>query len=162
MQFAASFGRKKRAGIFGLFCLVWAPLAYGQSFSQTQAMSFGRIALTNYNGVETITLSPDGGYVASTGIIVLDDPAPARFDGNGFAPNTAATLLVTDGSATLGGSGTGSMFTIKDYVSSPPTIVTNGAGSLVFTLGATLRSEGNNTIYTDGNYTTDITVSLVF
>lgn len=161
MRFAA-FWRIGAVGALCLSCFGMAHLAQAQSFSQTQAMNFGRIALTNSSGVETITLSPDGGYVASAGIIVLDDPVPARFDGNGFAPNTAATLIVTDGNATLGGTGTGSIFTIKDYVSSPPTIVTNGAGSLIFTLGATLRSEGNNTIYTDGNYTTDITVSLVF
>lgn len=150
-------------GCFLSLCLVMgASQACAQSVSQSRAMDFGRIALTSYAQVGTLVLDPDGSYTASPEIIVLDNPVPARFEGSGFPINTAATLVVTDGNATLGGGGTGQIFTVKDYVSSPPTLVTNGAGSLIFDLGATLRTEGDGNPYTDGSYTTDITVSLVF
>lgn len=124
-------------------------------------MDFGRIAVTNYNTVGSLVLNPDGSYNASPEILVLDPPAPARFEADGLPPNTAAALTVTDANATLGGTGTGQGFTVEDFVPSPSTLVSNGAGTLVFDLGATLRSEGDGGSYTDGSYTADITVTLV-
>lgn len=147
--------------LFGVSVITISP-SYAQSFNQTRAMDFGRIALTTYDQVGTLTLDPDGSYTASSEIVVIDAPVPARFEGGGFPANTAATLVVTDGNATLGGGGTGQIFTVKDYVSSPSTLVSNGAGDLIFDLGATLRSEGDGNSYTDGDYSADITVSVVF
>lgn len=144
------------------FSSLVASHSHAQSFNQTRAMDFGRVALTTYDQVGTLVLDPDGSYTASSEIVVIDAPVPARFEGGGFPANTAATLVVTDGDATLGGGGTGQVFTIRDYVSSPSTLVSNGAGDLIFDLGATLRSEGDGNSYTDGDYSTDITVSVVF
>lgn len=144
-----------------VFVIAFPLSARAQSLNQTRGMDFGRIALTDYNAVGTLVLDPDGSYSASPEIIVLDPPTPARFEATGMPPNTAAVVSVTNADATLGGSGTGRFFAIRDYVTSPATVVSNGAGNLLFDLGATLSTEGGGQSYSDGNYSANITVTIV-
>lgn len=151
-----------RAGLAGAVAALFAPFpGLCQTFDQARSMDFGRIALTTYSQVGTLVVHPDGSYTATPEILVLDPPSAARFDATGFPANTAATLSVTDADATLGGGGAGQAFTIRDFVSAPGVLSTNGAGNMTFDLGATLRSAGDGQVYPDGSYSTTITLTLV-
>ena len=55
--------------------------------------------------------------------------------------------------------GGGQNFTVGDYTFNSP-VVTNGAGSVMLYLGATLRTSGVGGNYDSGNYSGDIEIHV--
>lgn len=148
--------------LFGVALIALSAPAKAAGLTQTHPLDFGTVTIVDFSTVGTLVLGADGNYVASPEIVVITPPTPATFEATGFSPNTAGTISVTDGTATEGGNGTGETLIFTDYTNDPTTIMTDGSGSFIFDLGATMSTEGDGGTYVSGVYSGTITVTVTF
>ncbi len=124
-----------------------------------QALSFGTFLVMKNDAQYDITVNADGSSTYDAGAFV-EIVAPQRgiylFDGLDSS-RAIVSVDVTQGSPMIGG---GSFFQLVNFQEiHPPT--TNGVGEAQIFIGATARSSGNGTPYSDQTYlgTVDITIN---
>lgn len=145
--------------VFGLGGLTpdWAA---AQTITQNTQLRFGRIVMHNNGAQRDLRLLDSGGYTADAGYYIIDQaPQLGSYTIEDQTPNALMDIVFTPiGNLQPGGGG--AFFTLVDFFTVPPLVVTNGDGDATFQVGATLRSSGfgnysNNTY--DGNFSISVT-----
>lgn len=148
--------------VFIIACIaIWlSPISFSYALvAETQALSFGTFAIQNNNGAYDLQITPTGSVNADPQFIVIAPGQEAQYAVAGFPASTALIITVAAADLTRGG---GDTFSLVNFQTSPATVITTGAGTATFGLGATLRTSGSTSMYTDDNYSGAATVSVNF
>ncbi len=132
------------------------------TINETQAISFGSFALQNNDAQHDYRIHPDGTTTIDAEYLEITSAQEASYDVSGFPNNTPLIVTVVSSTLTLNGSGSGEAFTVVNFDTLPASPQTDGSGNETFALGTTLRSSGSTTMYPDGNYSANATVSVNF
>jgi len=128
--------------------------------SEVQAINFGKFALQNNTSVHTYRVLPNGTINANVEYIRFFDGQEGQYNLSGYPATTALTILVTSGNLTTGAGG--EQFSIGSWDTSPASLVTDASGEESFNLGATLSSSGSGTMYLDGTFNVNATITINF
>lgn len=121
------------------------------TLNELDPFSFGKLAITRNDLTYNATLSRSGSYNLPPQIMMIEIGQPGRFLLSGYPQSTPLTFSVpiTPLHATDGSVGPELLFS---QVSQQSPINTDQKGELLFSLGATLATNGNGTAYPDGTY----------
>ena len=145
--------------------------AKAQVMTEVQALNFGTFAIIDNSAPHTIIISPNNVAAYDPSIVSGIEAERGHYTLTGMPTDVTFTLGVsisnppTDGglmldnqtSVTLGGS---EPFLLLNFtVNTANEMVTDSGGNATLYIGATLRTTGSGSIYTDGTYngTYDIT-----
>ncbi len=141
----------------GLFCL-WGVGANAQTITENQPLSFGKIVLVNNTAARQIELFPSGTYTADPEYIFFTDPQLGNITVDGYPPATPLTVTVGVTNLTAGGSP--ALFSLSDTFTNPASITTDGSGSVTFDVGATMKSDGSGSSFSDSLYDGSYTITV--
>jgi hypothetical protein len=152
----------RRLKLWVLPAILLAALAPGnakQTFSSSQALSFGRFAAATAG---TITVTPAGVRTSTGGVILLTStPTAAKFTNTDNTPKMANAAVIitlpTDGSVVMS-SGANQM-SLRTFTSNPSGTGIMSGGSLQISVGATLVVNANQP---RGNYSGSIPVTIQY
>lgn len=139
---------KKRSKLWLCAALAcWATLtpdiAAAQTITQNTPLRFGRIVMHDNSSQRDLRLLDSGGYTADSGYYIIDQaPQLGSFTVEDQAANSVLdiTMVPVGTLLSVGGGGGTAFFTLVDFFTVPPVVVTNGDGDATFQVGATLRS----------------------
>ena len=128
--------------------------AIAQTVTETQPLSFGRVVIKQDDGLYTVALKSNcSGYTASPQyMLFFVDPQCASFLVTGYPANTFLTVNITPTTLTPQGGGGPANFTIINPFITPNNPKTDATGSVVFQLGATLRTSNSGGTYNNDTY----------
>jgi hypothetical protein len=152
-----------RALLFGsvwIVFLVFVSPASAQTIVENQALTFGKIVMSDLNTVSTVTVNPAGSYTVDPTTYIMEDPENGDYDLVGGPPSTAYTLTFPP-AVGLVGPGV-SNFTVDNFTILPASLTTDLSGDVGFRLGARLRSSGSGLPYSDGNYSGTIDINISY
>jgi len=129
------------------------PLCYAGLITQEQALDFGTFA-ANFNSGSSLQVGYNGDVMTSGVLHVIDAPQAARFRLTGYPINHVLTITINNFSLSRG---SGDTFLITNFVHNA--ITTDGTGSALLFVGATLQVDAGNN-YPDTDYSGDITVQV--
>jgi hypothetical protein len=145
-------------GLFAIF--VFFKTAEAQVFiTQTQALSFGDFTMTDFSVPATVEIQTDGSVTTSANVFINTTPTRAEFSLTSNNFNTVYTVT-TPSSVTL--TGPGGDFTLDNFVVSPATLITSGAGDDDFWLTGRLTSQGGGVNYPSGAYSASFDITVAF
>lgn len=145
---------------FAITLLFAAPAVKAQvDITTTVPLSFGRIAIYDYNTVGRITVLTNGFYTANANIAVHDVPQRGEYHITGGPANSAYTVSLPP-SATL--TGPGGTFLLDNFVVTPGVLITDAAGEDDFYISARLQTQGGGVNYGDGAYNSTFIVTVAF
>ncbi len=141
--------RPLRWGLLFLFGLVTVPAA--AQIQTTQSLDFGTLAVTANATPASALITPLGyaGYGSGWANILAGKPGQYRL--TGYPAFTDISVSLDPSPLTLV-SGTGETLTVQAAISNPTLLHTDQAGSVSFSLGATLTTSGDGQPYQDGAY----------
>lgn len=133
--------------------------AQAQTITRVQALSFGTFALKNNAAAHTLRVSRTNVVTADSAFAIFTDPVRGEYALTGFPSSTPFTVSIPDTSLSLGGGG-GAAFDLILFTPGSG-LTTDGAGAADLRFGATLQTSGMGSMYSDGNYsgTIDITIN---
>ena len=152
-----------RAFLFGslwIGFLVFAPTVKAQAIVENQALTFGKIVMSDLNTASTVTVNPAGSFTVDPTTYIMEDPENGDYDLVGGPPNTAYTLTFPP-AVGLVGPGV-SNFTVDNFTILPASLTTDSSGDVGFRLGARIRSSGSGLPYSDGNYSGTININISY
>jgi hypothetical protein len=154
--------------ILMFFAMAASTVCRAAEITEVQSIDFGTFALWDNAAPRTIVIQPDGTSVYSSGIVPDVRAKRGEYLLADLPPNMSFTLGVTvpnppsDGGVTIdnssGLSAAGGTFTVTQFTTNA--LSTDGAGSAILYIGATLTSSATGMYYQDGPYTG--TVELTF
>jgi hypothetical protein len=146
--------------IFALSILILFPSAViAQTITQTQALSFGTIAIDNITDNVSLNIQNSGGYNANANTFVIDPPTRGQFLLTGGPASTVYTVT-TPVSTTLGGPGPAT-FLMDNFRVRPNTLITNASGTDTFRIMARIRSTSGDS-FGDGDYDDTFNIMVNF
>ncbi len=127
-----------------------APAACAQELTQIQPLSFGTLAISNNASSRFITVDPNNNVTSDSYIVTGIDPVRGEYLLENQDPSRALDIDISDGNLTLNDSGVGNFMTIDTYTTNNPS--TDAGGNATIFIGGTLRTSGNGSGYTNGNF----------
>lgn len=128
--------------------------ASAQTISETQALSWGELVLTDNNAQHEIVIATDGNYTNDPEYLFVTEPDVGIYLLTGELPNRPiASVTVTVLTQMQGG---GQQFTMDNFTVQHPA-QTDATGQALITVGGRLRSSGTGTPY---NTSTAFSASL--
>ena len=132
--------------------LVLILLGFGvqaQTITQTQALSFGTIAIDNLTDNVSLNIRNNGSCNNNGNTFIIVPCSRGEFSLTGGPPNSTYTVT-TPASTTLTGPGPDSFF-MDNFRVRPNTLITNGSGNDTFRVMARITSTAGDT-FADGSY----------
>ncbi len=125
-----------------------------------QAFNFGSFIAMRNDVSYDIVVNTDGSYsYDGAAYVEILPPQPGIYLFDGLPSSTAITSVdVTQGSPMIG---VGSFFSLVDFQETHPA-TTNGVGEAQIYIGATARSSGNGTPYSDQTYLGSVDITINF
>lgn len=128
---------------------------------EQQLLEFGKFAMSDNDAQYTSVMPPGGGQTYHPKLHPFFQGQPGVFTLTAYPPSTELFPTIPDTVMELvGGLGTEPAFDIINFTFSPSPSVTNGAGELTLNIGATLRTDGSGTLYDDGSYEGEYTLTI--
>ena len=142
-------------------CVLANTDASADTVNQTQHLDFGSFVLKRNNAVYQLKVQKNGAVTSASSFIVITTPVPAMWELTDYPPNTLLTVSIPDAILSVGGAGTGNVFNLTDFT---PTanLTTDGAGAATLRFGASLYTSGSGTMYADGSYSGDVSVTISY
>jgi hypothetical protein len=150
----------KRFFLIGIFMLagVVRPAFAVPTMDIIQNLSFGQFAVRNNDAVHTIIVETDNTVTVDPDLIAIIDAQRGEYLLEVLPPSSVIGIAATAGTLS---DGAGPTFSVTDYTFNDP-VTTDGAGSVMLYLGATLSTDGTGNYYDTGNYTGSIEISLTY
>lgn len=146
--------------IFAISILILFPSAViAQTITQTQALSFGTIAIDNITDNVSLNIRNNGSFNANANTFVIDPPTRGEFTVTGGPASTAYTVT-TPVSTTLNGPGPATFF-MDNFRVRPNSLVTNGSGTDTFRIMARITSTSGDS-FGDGDYDDTFNIMINF
>lgn len=144
-----------RLKVFFLLASLISNVCYG-AVSEEQALSFGNFAIADNSTVSSIVIPYSGANPTYTNkIYPLVHGQRGIYRLSAFPAFTPLTVTINNFSLQRISS---TNLNIETFTHD--TIVTDGAGSALMYLGATLKTTGDSGTYGDGNYTGNINITI--
>lgn len=137
-----------------------SPPAAAQSIVEERPLSLGRLAIASNLTVGSATVHPNGGTTTTGAVISVIGGTPGRYRISGLLAQSLVSLSYSGTPMYPGGVAGGTTYLGIDSVLAPGTVVTDGTGSAVIELGATITTTGNGNPYNDGGYQGDILITV--
>lgn len=129
------------------------PQCYAGLITLEQELDFGSFA-ANFDSNSSLQVGYNGDVMTSGVLHVIDSPKAARFRLSGYPANHVLTITINNFNLSRG---SGDTFLVTNFVHNA--ITTDGTGSALLFVGATLQVTAGNT-YPDTDYNGDITVQV--
>jgi hypothetical protein len=133
--------------------------AVAQTFTTVTPLSFGTIAIRDYNAVGRVTILSGGAFTYNSNVYLHDNPTRGEYLLQGYAPNTIYTVTLP---ASFSVTGPGGNMTVDDLSTEPALLITNASGDDTFYIIGRLQTLGGGNVYYDGNYDTVFAITLNF
>ena len=138
----------------GLLALVLMCLAHDvclAAITEVQPVRFGSFALRNNSAQHSMAVAPDGSITADASFVRLDDGSPGVFELSGLPPSTTLSVGMAD-ILLAPTSGGGPSFSVSSVIFDPPVPVTDALGQVTLNVGATIRTDGSGTMYSNTDF----------
>ncbi len=144
--------------VFLAACLLGGLPASAHPVEQ-QELGFGRFAMSDNNGQYTSVMPPGGGQSYHAKMHPFSQGQPAVFLLENYPISTELFPTIPDTTLNPVVPG-GPSFDIINFTFSPSPSFTNGIGTLILNVGATLRTDGSGRLYDDGDYESTYTLTI--
>lgn len=134
--------------------------AQAQSVTETRGISFGTFALANNNAAHTLSFTWTESVTADPAYIVILPPQRGEYAISGFPALSPLSVTINNATLTKDGMGGGELFSITNYDRNA--ITTDGSGNATLFVGGDLETSGSTSMYTDGNYSDVIDITVEF
>lgn len=137
------------------------PARAQETLTVVEDLSFGTFGLRDNDNSHDVTVGIDNTPFYDTAIV--DGPVPPQrgeYLLEGLPPNLALGVTIDDTTLSLDGSGDPPLFTMSDGQHNNP--VTDGAGTAMLYVGATLSTSGTGVNYPSGHYEGGYDLTIVF
>lgn len=151
-------GRLFGTCVIGYLCSspVWA-----FTLTPLDGFDFGKLAIPSNSLVHSVIMSRNGGYTTPGQFILIEPGNAGRYRLSGYPPSTPVTFSIP-ASPLLIDSGPASPELTVSAVTQQTPISTDVNGELVFSLGATLSSNGSGVAYGDGTYSGTVPLTVTY
>jgi hypothetical protein len=137
-------------GLFG-FCTSFS--IHAAEITEEQALSFGTIAVIDNHQSAQLRILSNGTQVTDPNLIVLEPGQVGRYFLYDFPASTLLNISLSGGStaSTFTGGGPVNQFSIEPYLDHA-TYYTNQFGELTLLVPGLLKTSGDGSTYSDGDY----------
>lgn len=146
--------------IFFAFCLAAIILPSkiaAADIIQQSKLTFGKWAVTNNSSQHSITVNPNGSYVASSpALVMISPPSPGVYMVTGLPAFHSVASVSVVVNYNMQGDGPG--FLLDNFTTQIPP--SDAAGNTTLTLGARARTTGNSTGYGDDTYVGELNIEI--
>ncbi len=154
---------RARGSLFALWVIGSGFISHSWAFTLTplDAFDFGKLAVPSNSLVHSVIMSRNGGYTTPGQFILIEPGNAGRYRLSGYPPSTPVTFSIP-ASPLFIDSGPPSPELTVSAVSQQTPISTDLNGELIFSLGATLSSNGSGVAYGDGTYTGVVPLTVTY
>ncbi len=141
--------------------LVCSSPAWAFTLTPLQGFDFGKLAVPSNASVHSVIMTRNGGYTTPGQFILVEPGQVGRYRLSGYPPSTPLTFSIPASPLFAAAGPAAPELTVSAVTQQTP-ISTDLNGELVFTLGATLSTNGSGVAYGDGAYTGVVPLTVTF
>lgn len=141
-------------------CLITYNTALAQSITETTSISFGTFVLKDNNAVHTLSFTWTETVTPDPEFIIITNPSRGEYAITGFPASSPLSVSIQNADMTKDGLGVGEHFFITNYDHNA--VTTDGSGAATLYIGGDLETSGSMAMYTDGNHTDTINITVSF
>lgn len=131
------------------------------TLTKIKDINFGTIAIGDNSEVSRLTVTRQGQIYRTKNLYVIEGGEPGEIEVTNYTPGTTLYLSATPSTTTLAASGITANFNMTS-VDIAASVFIGNSGVGTFTVGGTLESTGDDSVYYDAEYNSSISVMVNF